>query len=113
MIHLKKPQRSAEEDDRRTREVVEGMIADIERRGEAAVRDYAKKFDDWTGDFLLGAEKKARLIEQVPQQVKDDIGFAYEQVSRFAAARVRRGLRVGQPATPARSLWRAQSGWRW
>jgi sulfopropanediol 3-dehydrogenase len=86
MHHLKKPQRSAEEDDRRTREVVDGMLADIESRGEIAVREYAEKFDGWTGDFLLGEEKKARLIEQVPQQVKDDIRFAHDQVTRFAQA---------------------------
>jgi sulfopropanediol 3-dehydrogenase len=110
MIYLKKPQRSAEEDDRSIREAVEGMLADIGERGEAAVRDYAEKFDGWTGDFLLGAEKKARLIEQVPQQVKDDLCFAHEQVTRFAEAQKQSlrefeietapGVRLGQRVVP-------------
>ncbi len=110
MIYLKKPQRSAEEDDRSIREAVEGMLANIGERGEAAVRDYAEKFDGWTGDFLLGAEKKARLIEQVPQQVKDDLCFAHEQVTRFAEAQKQSlrefeietapGVRLGQRVVP-------------
>ena len=110
MIQLKKPQRSAEEDDRSIRETVEGMLADIEARGEAAVRDYAERLDGWTGDFLLGDDKKAQLIEQVPQQVKDDIRFAHEQVTRFAEAQKQSlrefeiesapGVRLGQRVMP-------------
>lgn len=110
MIHIKKPQRSAEADDRKIREVVEGMLSDIEKRGEVAVREYAEKFDGWTGDFLLGEEKKARLIEQVPQQAKDDIGFAKDQVMRFAQAQkeslqefeieTATGVRLGQRVLP-------------
>ena len=110
MIHLKKPQSSAEEDDRRTRETVEAMLADIEARGEAAVRDYAERFDGWTGDFLLGEEKKARLIDEVPQQIKDDIRFAHDQVTRFAEAQKDSlaefeiqsapGVRLGQRVLP-------------
>ena len=110
MQQLKEPQGSAEEVDRQTRETVEGMLADIEARGEAAVSDYARKFDNWTGDFLLSEEKKARLIDQVPQQVKDDIRFAHDQVSRFAQAQKDSlsefeiepapGIRLGQRVLP-------------
>jgi len=110
MIHLKKPQGSAEEDDRRLRETVEAMLADIEARGEAAARDYAERFDGWTGDFLLSDEKKARLVDAVPQQVKDDIRFAHEQVTRFAEAQKASltefeiqsapGVRLGQRVLP-------------
>ena len=113
MIHLKKPQGSAEEDDRRIRETVEAMLADIESRGEAAVRTYAEKFDGWTGDFLLGEEKKARLIDEVPQQVKDDIRFAHDNVRRFAEAQMATlsdievevvpGLIAGQKSIPVRA----------
>ncbi len=110
MQHLKKPRLSPEQEDRRIRDAVETMIAEIERRGEAAVRDYAEKFDGWRGDFLLTEEKKQRLIEQVPQQVKDDIRFANDQVSRFARAQkdsLREfeiesapGVRLGQRVLP-------------
>ena len=112
MIHLKTPQRSAEDDDRKIRNTVESMIADIELRGEPAVREYAEKFDGWKGEFVLDEEKKARLIEQVPQQVKDDIQFANDQVSRFAQAQkdsLREfeiepapGVRLGQRVLPVK-----------
>ncbi len=86
MLHFKKPALSPADEDRRVREVVEGMIADIDQRGEVAVREYALKFDGWQGDFVLSDEKKQRLIASVPEQVKADIRFAYEQVKRFAEA---------------------------
>lgn len=86
MLHLKQPGLSSEESDRRVRESVEAMLEDIERRGEIAIRELAKKFDGWEDDFVLSDEKKQDLIDSVPQQVKDDIRFAYEQVYRFAEA---------------------------
>ncbi|MDH5354730.1 MAG: histidinol dehydrogenase [Gammaproteobacteria bacterium] len=86
MFQVKKPALSPEEGDRQVRDTVEAMLTDIDTRGEAAVAELAKKFDNWDGDFVLSDEKKKRLIDSVPQHVKDDIHFAYEQVSRFATA---------------------------
>ena len=86
MLLLKQPGLSSEESDRRVRESVETMLEDIDKRGEFAIRELAKKFDAWEGDFVLSDEKKQGLIDSVPQQVKDDIRFAYEQVYRFAEA---------------------------
>jgi sulfopropanediol 3-dehydrogenase len=86
MLQLKQAGLTSEESDRQVRESVEIMLEDIARRGELAIRELAKKFDDWEGDFVLSDEKKQGLIDSVPQQVKDDIRFAYEQVYRFAEA---------------------------
>ncbi len=86
MLKVKQAEISSEDADRQVRDSVENMLADIDARGEAAVAELAKKFDNWEGDFVLSAEKKQRLIDSVPQPVKDDIRFAYEQVSRFATA---------------------------
>jgi sulfopropanediol 3-dehydrogenase len=86
MLQLKQAGLTSEESDRQVRESVEIMLEDIARRGELAIRELAKKFDDWEGDFVLSDEKKQALIDSVPQQVKDDIRFAYEQVYRFAEA---------------------------
>lgn len=47
--------------------------------------ELAAKFDGWTDDVILTEEKKEQLIATVPQAVKDDFKFAFEQVSRFAA----------------------------
>ena len=86
MLQLKHAGLSSEESDRQIRESVETMLEDIENRGETAIREFARKLDGWEADFVLSDEKKQGLIDTVPQQVKDDIKFAYEQVYRFAEA---------------------------
>ncbi len=86
MLQLKQPGLSSEDSDRQVRESVETMLEDIKHRGELAIRELAKKFDNWEDDFVLSDEKKQRLIASVPQRDKDDIKFAYEQVYRFAEA---------------------------
>lgn len=74
------------EEDQRTTAIVQDMLQDIRSRGEDAVRMYAEKFDNWSGDFVISEEKLATLIESVPQSVKDDIDFAHRQIRRFAEA---------------------------
>jgi sulfopropanediol 3-dehydrogenase len=86
VLHLKQPELAPEESDRQVRASVESMLDDIELRGEAAVRDLAKKFDNWEGDFVLADSKKQALIDSLSESVKADIRFAYEQVYRFAEA---------------------------
>ncbi len=86
MLKVKQAKITSEQSDRQVRDSVETMLADIDQRGETAVAELAKKFDNWDGNFVLSNEKKQRLIDSVPQHVKDDIRFAYEQVSRFAIA---------------------------
>jgi sulfopropanediol 3-dehydrogenase len=86
MEFIKKASQSAEGNSAITRPLVESMLADIESRGEQAVVELARKFDNWQDEFILSAEKKQRLIDQVPKTVKKDIHFAYKQVSEFAKA---------------------------
>ena len=110
MLHYKKPELQPQESDRQVRETVESMLDDIDRRGEQAIRELARKFDNWEGDFILSQEKKQALIETVPESVKSDIRFAYEQVYRFAEAQrdslksfeveTYPGVRLGQRVLP-------------
>jgi len=65
--------------------IVEGVIADIRQRGDAAVREYSERFDAWTpADFRLTDEQIAEVMSRVPQQVIDDIRFVQEQVRTMA-----------------------------
>lgn len=73
-------------EDQRVTNAVRDMLDDIRARGEAAVREYAEKFDNWKEDFVLADEKRQQLIATVPQPVKDDIEFAHRQIKRFAQA---------------------------
>lgn len=86
MQHLKSPQVDKLDADRKTRAIVEDMLANIRENGESAVRGYAKDLDGWTQDFALSDEKKVKLIAQVSEQAKQDIQFAHTQIMRFAKA---------------------------
>ena len=71
--------------DSAVRTTVEGLLADIEARGDAAVREMSVRFDTWDRtDFrLTDAEIRACLDELRPRDL-DDIRFAQEQVRGFA-----------------------------
>src|SRR5437588_8658717 len=68
------------------RRVVARMLAEIERRGEAAVREYARKLDGWTGEIVVTPKEMERRTRDVPAGVKQDIEVATEHVFRFALA---------------------------
>ena len=85
--YLKKGKVAAEvaESDAKVRATVEAILADIEARGDAAVRELSEKFDDWSPpSFRLTAEEIEAAIDQVPEQDVEDIRFAQEQVRNFA-----------------------------
>lgn len=64
---------------------VQGIIADIRTRGDAAVREYADTFDHWTAaSFRLSPDEVDEIIATLPQQVIDDIVFVQSQVRHFA-----------------------------
>lgn len=85
--YLKKGGDAAEsaEADRKVRATVEGILDDVTRRGDAAVRDLSVKFDSWSPDsFRLSREQIDAIIATVPAEVIEDIRFAQTQIRRFA-----------------------------
>src|SRR5262249_2056838 len=69
----------------KVRETVEGILTDIEARGEQAVRDLSQKFDNWAPEnFKLTPQEIERAIAQVARRDLDDIKFAQAQVRNFA-----------------------------
>jgi len=67
------------------RDTVSAMLADIERRGEAAVRDWSLKLDGWAPDsFMVGSAEVHAAAAAVPDDLKQHIAFAQEQVRGFA-----------------------------
>jgi sulfopropanediol 3-dehydrogenase len=85
--HLKRG-RTAElraEDDTKVRATVEGILADIEKRGDAAVRELSIKFDGWDrADFRLTDAEIKDCLSQLSARNIDDIKFAQTQVRNFA-----------------------------
>ena len=73
------------EDDRQTRTAVETALADIAKRGDAAVREMAAKFDGYTPEsFRLSQGEIDALIATLTPREIEDIRFAQAQVRNFA-----------------------------
>lgn len=87
--HLKEgaPAEALAAADKKTRQIVEAILEDIETRGDEAVRDYSRKFDKWDPpQFRLSQAEIDAAIAEVPAQAIEDIRVAREQVKRFAEA---------------------------
>ena len=75
----------AREADARVRETVIAILADIEERGDAAVRALSEKFDDWSPpSFRLSQAEIDTLLATLPEQTIEDIKFAQAQIRGFA-----------------------------
>jgi sulfopropanediol 3-dehydrogenase len=71
--------------DAEIRKTVEKIIKDVEENGDLAVRRYAASFDNWSpASFRLTDSQIKAIVDRTPQQVKDDIRFAQQQIRFFA-----------------------------
>jgi len=108
--YLKKATLTSKSDASQTRDIVRGILDDIEAGGDATALEYAAKFDKYEGDIILTPEAIDEACALVPQKLKDDIRFAQDNVRRFAQAQrdtvqdfeleVVPGLIAGQKAVP-------------
>ncbi len=77
------------EADRQVRETVERTLADIQARGDAAIRELSEKFDGWSPEnFRLSEAEIAQAMSEVSERDLDDIRFAQAQIRRFAEAQL-------------------------
>jgi sulfopropanediol 3-dehydrogenase len=86
-IHLKRGRdiKLRAEDDAQVRATVEGILSDIESRGDAAVRELSAKFDQWDrADYRLTDAEIRSCLGQLTRRDIDDIKFAQTQVRNFA-----------------------------
>ena len=73
------------DDDAQVRATVEGILKDIEQRGDAAVRDYSRKFDGWDpASFALSQGQIEAAVGQLSAREIEDILFAQTQIRNFA-----------------------------
>ena len=71
--------------DRKVRDTVEATLADIEKRGDAAVRELSVKFDSWDReDYRLSQHEIDDCLNSLTAQDIRDIEFAQAQVRNFA-----------------------------
>lgn len=91
-------------------DTVQVMLARLRTGGAQVALDYAQRLDGWQGDISVTSDQIAQAVARVPQDLKDDIQWAHENISRFAAAQrataqdmqveLRPGLIAGQRQIP-------------
>ena len=84
-IHLKRriAQIITDEIDQKVRQTVEGILAAVKQRGDAAVREYSEQFDRWTPKKLSKSDIDQILAKVAPGTISD-IKFAQAQIRNFA-----------------------------
>lgn len=82
--YLKRATKSPASESGETRRIVQQLLHDIERGGEAKVRELSVQFDKWDGDIVLSGSEIEGLTSKIPDETKEDIRFASGQVYTFA-----------------------------
>ena len=89
-IYYLKKGKTAEDkaiDDAQVSEVVKNTLKVIEEKGDAAVREFSEKFDNYSPkSYKLSSAEIDSLIANVSDRDMKDIKFAQEQVRNFAQA---------------------------
>jgi len=111
---LKKASKTSTTDATDVSETVRTILSEIEAGGDEAALRYASQFDQYEGNILLSEEEIEAACNAVPQQLKDDITFAHDNVRRFAEVQkttmqdveldVVPGFKLGQKAIPCRAV---------
>jgi sulfopropanediol 3-dehydrogenase len=71
--------------DIKVRATVEGILKDVEARGDDAVRQYSKQFDSWNpADYRLSAADIEKAVKSLSAREIEDIKFAQTQIRNFA-----------------------------
>src|SRR6056297_2109605 len=91
-------------------DTVQIMLARLRAGGAQVALEYARDLDGWDGPVTLSQDQIAAASARVPQALKDDIAWAHDNISRFAAAQrataqdmeteLRPGLIAGQRQIP-------------
>ena len=91
-------------------DIVQVMLSRLRAQGEAAARDYARRLDGWRGEIVVDDATIAAAATRVPADLKDAIGYAHDNIRRFAEAQrstardieveLRPGLVAGQRHIP-------------
>ena len=109
--YLKKSPKTSSTDDTKTREIVQGLLNDLEKSREEGCKELTKKFDKYDGEIVVTKEKIDEITKSLDQKTKDDIKFSYDRVRKFAEAQLKnygqdfevelsKGLYAGQKLIP-------------
>lgn len=111
---LKKAKPVAEEDVRQLQDAVTAILRRVREEGDAALRYYSKKFDNYDPEsFLVSPQEAAKAKNQLPTAVLEELDFAIGRVTAFAQAQKESltafekemlpGIKMGQRVMPVAS----------
>jgi sulfopropanediol 3-dehydrogenase len=81
-----KSENEIKEADAKVKKTVEDILADVAKRGDQAVRELSKKFDNYEPEnFILTEQEIEKAISEVSKRDIEDIKFAQNQVRNFAS----------------------------
>lgn len=84
-IKTAKPQADRKAEQQKVRQIVEELIAEVEKRGDEAVQELSQRFDNWLPqNFRLSAEEIQQCVDSLDKQTLTDIEFAQSQIRQFA-----------------------------
>ena len=86
LVYLKRANKTPQTGTDETRKTVAEMLSAIEAGGETAALAYGRDLDGFDGDAIVSAEMIENAGKTVSDQLKDDIKFAYDRVTKFAEA---------------------------
>ena len=89
-------------------EVVHEILAAVEARGDAAVREFTERFDGVALDALVvPAEELTSAVERIAPEVRAALQLAADRVAAYHAAQVPADVIVEQPGMSIRGMHRA------
>jgi sulfopropanediol 3-dehydrogenase len=123
-IYVKSAPRVPVASDPAISKVVSEILLEVERRGADAVREFSQRFDGWAPErFTVSDAQRDAAIATVPEDLKNDIDFAAEQIGRFASAQkgtlsdleleTRPGVTLGHKLVPVASVGAYSPGGRY
>ena len=111
--YLKRAEKTASTGEDDVRDLVAGMLKEIEEGGEEKSIELTREFDRWEGGIVVSPEDIEAAAGKVPDQLKSDIQFAHARVRDFAKAQfdsmnefeveLSRGLYAGQRLIPMKA----------
>jgi len=84
VTYLKKAEKTAFTGEDDVSELVANMLKEIEEGGEEKSIELTRKFDKWDGGIVVTEEEIKAAADQISDQLKKDIQFAYDRVRGFA-----------------------------
>ena len=86
IVYLKRAKKTPQTGTDETRKIVTNMLKKIETGGEAAALACGRDLDGYDGDAIVSAEMIDNAGKTVSDQLKEDIKFAYDRITKFAEA---------------------------